>query len=915
MIMNESAEEIIYSSMQDLVKRAVGQDVFRDIIGQFLEEDKQGEKSSFQLYIENKLFQLKRRNKIVKIYNKLIKKYGHAYESNALNIEKTDSLELAKSGYCIISLCIHGWKHHNVSTNKTVNCLVKIFDYINNPPENETEKEKCIKLAKYIDRIFWTAELPFLPNHNYGRFFISYPDHSKNVWKSLNKDEEEVKLKRIRAIFILLYFELHGSMRPRYARECERIRSSVFFRYSQYKSQVMFNCASDEQRTRLSHTLEIAGVAKTIATQLGCNWELVEAMALGHDLGHVPFGHQGEEQLDKCLHDAWAGRFSHSLQSVKVLNELANHSTLYDRFGITGLCLSRPVLEGVLKHDTDNLFHDIRRAEWRLQYNEWREALIRYNEDGTIEETEWKKGLTIGGLESQIVYWSDKIAYAGHDWDELAHSGYIDQIALSLDIMLKRMHQIRHMIDGIDGVNRENINYTTVQKEIDIICFIRFVIEEMRNRLVTKFNEDSKQEEIENRIFCAFRPWDKNNEANDVIADPVETYKDYPLYHLICGLGYIIKEKIETNKISLKYFTKGEYKQLLDFFSVVYYWVKITGIYPKPYKKSDDLLWVLCRYLTSIDNRIVVQALQVHLIQYSREKILKTKLNKSDLKEDDIYNSCQEMFKNVLFSDDLMEGLPKDIEPKTLRGVCDYVSEYGYIDSTDPANKNKNKRIKQSFKKHLQRQMMISMENEIIDALDNTSDFVRLYYIESPRVRAMKVKAHMIIKNIFVFFMKHEDMLPIEYQQRIEYYKQYLLITKYYNDDDELYKVNKHFLVSQYLQERYIEYQWQHKYKYLRKAATSYIDLPEILTSLKLLLDSSKNKSNRIKMPKRLIELINNYNKNNYSFDEIHSEFCQHIAQARVVADYIACMTDRMAEKKYNEIISSSTTWSTSYHE
>jgi len=293
------------------------------------------------------------------------------------------------------------------------------------------------------------------------------------------------------------------------------------------------------------------------------------------------------------------------LQSVKVLNELAIHSSLYDRFGVTGLCLSRPVLEGILKHDTENLLNNIRRASWRLQYNGWREALLKYKKNGEKIETEWEEGITTGGLESQIVYWSDKIAYAGHDWDELAQSGYIDKLAVSLDGLFKRMHQVSHMIFGSSGANRKQVNYSTVKEEIDIIRFIRFITEEIRNLLVTDRTESTsesnptegnKQEKIENRIFRAFRPWDFGTETKHP-GNPIEEYKDRHLHHLIRGLDYIIEERIEPKKIDLKYLTKGEYKQLLDFFSAVYYWITITGIYPKPYKKSDDFISILCHYL------------------------------------------------------------------------------------------------------------------------------------------------------------------------------------------------------------------------------------------------------------------------------------------------------------------------------
>ena len=912
--MKSSDTRRIYANMEGLVKRAVGEDVFSNIIGQFTGKSKE-EPSFFQVYIENKLSQLERRNKIINNYNDIIEKYGHIYDSKAANIEKKEgALEQALSAYCIISLCVHGWKHHQVSTNKTVTALVKVFDYIKNPPKDEHESTICKTLDKHIDSVFWATELPFLPKQKYGRFFMQYPDHLDNVWNLSEKDEDVKKLKRERAIFLMLYFELHGSMRPRYARECERIRSSVFFRYSQYKAQVMFNSASDEQRTRLSHSLEVAGAAKTIAKQLGCNGELVEAMALGHDLGHVPFGHQGEEQLDKCLHNAWAGRFSHSLQSVKVLNELAIHSSLYDRFGVTGLCLSRPVLEGILKHDTENLLNDIRSAGWRLQYNGWREALLRYDEKAIKNEIEWNDGVTLGGLESQIVYWSDKIAYAGHDWDELAQSGYIDQLAVSLDSLLKRMHQISHMISGSFGNGRRQVNYCTdVERELDIIDFVRFVTEEIRSELVTTrieptssynptdYTEGSEQEKIEKRIFYALRPWDAEDEEslND---DPIKKYKEYPLYHLICGIEYIIRERIEakdvSKKIPLEYLTKGEYKQLLDFFSAVYYWIKITGIYPKPYKKSDDFIWVLCRYLTNIDNRIVVQALQVHLIQCSRKNILKASAENPDLNEAEVLRICQERFNNSP-----IEGLADLPEIKTLKDLRRHVGERGYIDSTDPTKKNINKTIKQHFKKHLQRQMIISVEIEIIEALDKISDFVRIYYIENPRVRAMKLKAHKIIETLFDFFMKHGDMLPIEYQQRMEYYAQNLLKT-YYDTEK-----NTHYLAFQYLRERCLENRLQHNQRIGATESKTYSNVADLINALK---DFGSC------MPEVLNKFLNNwgeFSKEEGAEDKFHFELCRHITKARIVADYIACMTDRMAAKKYNEIESSNTTWSTSYQE
>lgn len=182
-----------------------------------------------------------------------------------------------------------------------------------------------------------------------------------------------------------------------------------------------------------------------------------------------------------------------------------------------------------------------------------------------------------------------------------------------------------------------------------------------------------------------------------------------------------------------------------------------------------------------------------------------------------------------------------------MRGVCDYVSELGYIDSSNATVKNTKKTVKKCFKKHLQRKMMISMNDVIIESFDNINDFVRSYYIESPKVRAMKVKAHMIIKKLFVFFMEHEEMLPIEYQQRMEYCTQSLLETKY-NDEKDPSGANGHHLAFQYLQERYLEHQWQHN-KRDRKASASHVHLSDIIRFL-------NSQPEKINLPKILTELI-----------------------------------------------------------
>jgi dGTPase len=132
--------------------------------------------------------------------------------------------------------------------------------------------------------------------------------------------------------------------RTDYQRDRARIIHSRAFRRLEYKTQVFLNGTGDHLRTRLTHTIEVASVSRTIACALGVNEDLAEVIALAHDLGHPPFGHSGEGALDECMRD-WGG-FEHNEQSLRVVERV---ETIYPDF--TGLNLSYEVLEGLRKHD------------------------------------------------------------------------------------------------------------------------------------------------------------------------------------------------------------------------------------------------------------------------------------------------------------------------------------------------------------------------------------------------------------------------------------------------------------------------------------------------------------------------------------------------------------------------------------
>src|SRR5689334_23307124 len=140
------------------------------------------------------------------------------------------------------------------------------------------------------------------------------------------------------------YPEPSHAYRTEFQRDRARIIHSRAFRRLEYKTQVFLNGTGDHLRTRLTHSIEVASISRTIARALGLNEDLAEAIALGHDLGHSPFGHSGEEMLAECMRDH--GGFDHNRQSLRVVELLEDPYP-----GFPGLNLSFEVREGLKKHD------------------------------------------------------------------------------------------------------------------------------------------------------------------------------------------------------------------------------------------------------------------------------------------------------------------------------------------------------------------------------------------------------------------------------------------------------------------------------------------------------------------------------------------------------------------------------------
>jgi dGTPase len=187
--------------------------------------------------------------------------------------------------------------------------------------------------------------------------------------------------------------------RTEYQRDRDRIVHSTAFRRLVYKTQVFLNHEGDLFRTRLTHSLEVAQLGRSIARALELNEDLVEAIALAHDLGHTPFGHAGQDALNDCMSDH--GGFEHNLQSLRVVDELEER---YPRFN--GLNLTFETREGVLKHCS-------RANAQRIELAEPGGVARRF-----LDRTQ-------PGLEAQLCNLADEIAYNAHDIDDGVRSGLI----------------------------------------------------------------------------------------------------------------------------------------------------------------------------------------------------------------------------------------------------------------------------------------------------------------------------------------------------------------------------------------------------------------------------------------------------------------------------------------------------------
>jgi len=262
-----------------------------------------------------------------------------------------------------------------------------------------------------------------------------------------------------------IYKEKESSIRSPYQRDRDRIIHSSSFRRLKHKTQVFVNTEGDHYRTRLTHSMEVSQISRTLARSLGLNEDLCETLSLSHDLGHTPFGHAGEEALDQCMKTH--GGFDHNVQTLRVVTLLENK--YYNFFGLN---LTIETLDGLIKHNGPvknlNPYNAI------LKKNLFKNKIIFH---------------TFPSLEAQVAAISDDIAYNNHDLEDGLRAGLFT---------IRKFNSIPFISKLI---NQHVKNTKSFRKEIIINQIVRELINAMvidvintTNRNLKKYNPQSVQD-------------------------------------------------------------------------------------------------------------------------------------------------------------------------------------------------------------------------------------------------------------------------------------------------------------------------------------------------------------------------------------------------------------------------------------
>ena len=333
-----------------------------------------------------------------------------------------------------------------------------------------------------------------------------------------------------------IYRESLSKYRSPFQRDRDRIIHSASFRRLKHKTQVFVNTEGDHFRTRITHSMEVAQIARSVARHLGLNEDLAECLSLAHDLGHTPFGHAGEESLNECMDDY--GGFDHNLQTLRIVMFLENK---YLKFN--GLNLSIETLDGLLKHNgpVENL------------------DLV----DNLIGIKKFKKKINFNmfpSIEAQISAISDDIAYNNHDiqdgikanlfkLDELVEINFIKDIYKKYKSKINKQNYkiaIYQIIrDSIDIMIKDLIDNT--KKNLSMYNINSFKDIKKTDCLMVDFSKKIKHSDNEIRFFLKTKMYNnknvlaKNNKGKSIIEKLFNKIKQNPR-------EFISKDQLKKNK-------------------------------------------------------------------------------------------------------------------------------------------------------------------------------------------------------------------------------------------------------------------------------------------------------------------------------------------------------------------------------
>tara|TARA_A100001011_G_scaffold359062_1_gene405285 strand:+ start:383 stop:1501 length:1119 start_codon:yes stop_codon:yes gene_type:complete len=342
-----------------------------------------------------------------------------------------------------------------------------------------------------------------------------------------------------------IFKESLSKYRGPFQRDRDRIIHSASFRRLKHKTQVFVNTEGDHFRTRITHSMEVAQIARSISRYLGLNEDLAECLSLAHDLGHTPFGHAGEDSLNECMFDY--GGFDHNLQTLRIVMFLENK---YLKFN--GLNLSIETLEGLLKHNGPVANLDL--------------------VDQLIDSKKFKKMInfdTYPSIEAQISSISDDIAYNNHDiqdgikanlfkFDELVEINFFRDIYKSYKGKINKKNykiaiyqiirdSINLMIKDLIENTKKNLSDNNINSFKDI---------SKTSFLMVDFSEKIKISENEIRSFLKSKMYnnknvlEKNNKGKSIIKKLFNKIKQNP-----------------RKFISKEYLSKDKYRAISDFIS------------------------------------------------------------------------------------------------------------------------------------------------------------------------------------------------------------------------------------------------------------------------------------------------------------------------------------------------------------